>query len=380
MRKTTQIKHALRRDVILDQMLAEPPPVIPMSELFPHLGEATPAHTIKLEALTPADAPKNPLRPTTLDGMVGQETLKPLIRQLVNAAKATHQALDPILFVGSAGTGKTTLATVLAHELNTRIFILKAPTGIETLQALCETARDGDVVFIDEIHMIYSGDRRGITQAADPENYYSLLEDGILMLPTGPVQFPRVTWLGATTDVGLLPEPLTMRFAIQPRLAPYTEADLTKIANLSAQALGLALQEGVAAMFAKAARGTPRVVNSYLRSARMLTGTAPVTVTLARQVVEDLNGTTLDGLTASMQIVLRFLYEHCRRETKTGPVYTASVNSLATAAGHGRDTKAISLLVEPTLFQRGYLELRPSGRTLTTAGVDRAKELCRAAA
>lgn len=376
MRHKTQIRHAVRRDVLTERLLAADGTETTIGDLFPHLGESAPERpAIELEPILPADAPKNPLRPSTLDEMIGQERLKPLIRQLIAAATATGEPLDPVLLVGSGGTGKSTLALVIAHELDTRIFMLKAPLTTDVLMALRETARDRDVVFVDEIHMQVSGDRRGLTQAADPEAFYMLLEDGILSTPTGPLQFPRVTWIGATTDVGLLPEPLSMRFAIQPRLAPYTDDDLAQIARMSAGALGLTLVDHVDEMFAAASRGTPRIVNSYMKSARMLAGGRPIGARLARQVVEDLNGTTLDGLTPSMQAVLRFLYRHCRRETRQGVIYTASVNSLATAAGHSRDTKAISLLVEPYLLQRGYIEMRPSGRTLTPAGIERATRL-----
>jgi holliday junction DNA helicase RuvB len=317
----------------------------------------------------------SPLRPRRLCDVVGQDRLKPLLRRLVDSARRSGRPLDHLLLVGASGTGKTTLATVIASELGTRVFCLKAPLDQGTLLGLRDAARDRDAVFIDEIHMSVSGDRRGITQACDPEAFYQLLEDGVLATATGPLAFPKVTWIGATTDVGLLPEPLSNRFVLQPRLAPYSDADMAKIAQTNAKALGLICQQGVFECFAGASRGVPRQVNSYMRAARQLAGGRAVTVALAREVVQDLCSTTLDGLTESMQIVLRFLYRNCRRETRQGVLYSASVNTLATAAGHGRDTKAISLLVEPFLLQRGLLEVRPTGRTLTPAGVDRARQL-----
>ena len=316
----------------------------------------------------------NVLRPRRLADVIGQARLKPLLQRLIAAARQSGRPLDHLLFVGAAGTGKTTLATVIANEIGTRVFELKAPLDAATLTSLRESAHDLDVIFVDEIHMQVSGDRRGITQACDPESFYLLLEDGVLATPTGPVPFPRVTWIGATTDVGLLPQPLSDRFAIQPRLSPYSEADMTQISHANARALGAECDEEVFATFAKASRGVPRVVNNYMKAARQL-GSGIVTNSLAREVIEDLCSTTLDGLTESMQTVLRFLYLHCRRENKNGVFYSASVNTLATAAGHGRDTKAISLLVEPYLLQRGLLEVRPQGRTLTDSGVQRARQL-----
>jgi holliday junction DNA helicase RuvB len=317
----------------------------------------------------------NPLRPRRLADVIGQDKLKPLLARLIAAARTAGRPLDHLLLVGASGTGKTTLATVIAAEIGTRVFCLKAPLDQATLLGLRVAARDRDVVFVDEIHMQVSGDRRGITQACDPEAYFQLLEDGVLATPTGPLTFPAVTWIGATTDVGLLPEALSNRFVLQPRLAPYSDADMAQIAKANARALALSCQQGVFECFAGASRGVPRQVNSYMRAARQLSAGRAVTVALAREVVQDLCSTTLDGLTESMQIVLRFLYRNCRRETRQGVVYSASVNTLATAAGHGRDTKAISLLVEPVLIQRGYLIVTPRGRQLTDAGIQRAKAL-----
>lgn len=318
----------------------------------------------------------NPLRPRTLDEVVGQEKLKPLLRRLVDASLSSGRALDHMLFVGDAGTGKTTLSTVIANELRTRVFELKAPLDTAALMELREVIQPRDVVFVDEIHLQVSGDRRGITQACDPEAFYAVLEDGVLATTSGPLPFPKVTWIGATTDVGLLPVPLTDRFAIKPRLAAYAEAEMVTIAERNAQALGLVCDPGVCELLAGASRGVPREINNYMKSAGQLSQRQRVDVELAREVVEDLNSTTLDGLTDSMQMVLRFLYQHGRRVRGDGTVrYQASVNTLATACGHGRDTKAINLLVEPYLLRSGLLEVQPQGRTLTPAGVTRARQL-----
>jgi Holliday junction DNA helicase RuvB len=280
-----------------------------------------------------------------------------------------------MLFVGAAGTGKTTFATVIANEIGSRVFELEAPLDRVTLAELREVARDRDVIFIDEIHMQVSGDRRGITQACDPESFYRLLEDGVLATATGPLSFPAVTWIGATTDVGLLPQPMTDRFTIRPRLRPYTMADMAEIAVRSVKALGVRTEPGVCDLFAGASRCVPREINRYVETAHRLAGDGPVSLELAREVVEDLNGTTLDGLDETMQGSLRYLLLHGRRETRHGVVYSASEGALATACGHGRDTRAIRA-AEPYLIQRGLLTVHAGiGRILTPAGIERARQL-----
>ena len=358
-------------------MRKRPMAVLPPDHPLYHLTQRPPVKS-KLEPAD-MDRARNPLRPTTLDEMVGQELLKPLLRRLITNARTSKRPLDHMLLVGASGTGKSTTATVVAQQLGTRVFMLKAPLDMGTLEALRTSAQDGDVIFVDEIHQQVSGDRRGITQACDPESYYHLLEDGVLATSSGPQPFPHVTLIGATTDVGLLPEALSNRFPLQPRLAPYQEDEMVVLAQRNAQALRLRLEASVAGLFAKACRLNPRQLNSYMRSAGALGGQY-VSFETAREVVEDLAGTTLDGLTPSMQSVLRFLYCNCRRETKTAAMYSASVTTLATAAGHGRDTKAISLLVEPWLLQKGLLTVQHQGRTLTAAGIERAAELCEAPA
>jgi Holliday junction DNA helicase RuvB len=338
--------------------------------------EMTGDRTTSQIEITPAgkNHPVNLLRPQTLDQMIGQSKLKPLLRRLVDASKASGRPMDHLLLVGASGTGKTTVATVISNEIGHDVYLLKAPVALDVLEALRTSAKDGDVIFVDEIHMQVSGDRRGITQACDPEAFYMLLEDGVLATSHGQQAFPRVTWIGATTDVGLLPEAMTNRFPLQPRLAPYTIAEMTQIADYNAHALGLVLAQGVAATFGGASRCNPRQVNAYVRSARAL-ATGVITNELAREIVEDLCSTTLDGLTESMQTVLRFLLKNCRRVSKGEVVYSASVNTLATACGHGRDTKAIALLVEPELLRCGFLSITPQGRQLTNAGIERAKAL-----
>lgn len=332
--------------------------------------------------VTPSDVPRlkpldfngrsgNDLRPATFAGMVGQERLKVLLSRIVGIARTSGRTLDHMLLVGSAGTGKTTFAQVVAHELGRDVFMLKAPVAYDVFLELMEVAKPGDVVVIDEIHMQVSGDRRGITQAADPEIFYHVLEDRRLMTDTGMLEFPDVTFIGCTTDAGLLPQPFLDRFPIQPQLDPYTADEMCVLATRNAQALGLAIEQAGAVVFAHACRNVPRQINAYVKNARSLAATT-IDHALAVEIVVELNSTTLDGLTRDMQNMLKFLLRSKRRDAKGNETYKAGLNSIATACGKSRDSKAIALYVEPYLIERGFITITHGGRELTDKGIQRA--------
>lgn len=317
----------------------------------------------------------NVLRPLTLDEMIGQANLKPLLRRIVDVARANGEPMDHMLMVGASGTGKTTTAQIVAHELGVRVFQVKAPVSMETFEQLREIMQPREVLIIDEIHQQVSGDRRGATQACDPETFFHVMEDRRLATTHGIEPFPEITIIGATTDAGLLPEPFLNRFPLQPRLEPYTVEDMTKIVKANAEAMGLDLDDGVASILAGATRGVPRLANNFVRNAKVLAPGRFVKADIAREVVQVLNSTTLDGLTLDMQRMLTFLLKS-KRESRTGDVaYQASVNTIATALGKSRDTKAVALYVEPYLIERGYVAVTHGGRQLTPTGIQRAQEL-----
>lgn len=329
------------------------------------------------QPVTSDDRSQNPLRPSMLAEVIGQPRAKQMMRRVIDAAEARGDVLDHCLLIGAAGTGKTTFANVIANELGRRCFQVAAPVSFETLMGLREVMQDGDLLFVDEIHMQAVQERRGKEAMSSPEVFLQLLEDFVLATPEGMTPFPRITVIGATTDPGRLPDPFLDRFPLQPRLESYSVPELEQIAEFSARRLGMTLMIGVPQMFAEAARGTPRIVGNYVRNAAALVGPDRYVVPIiASQVLDDLNGVTQEGLTPEMQGTLRFLYTRCRRERGDGDVrYQASVNSIATAIGLSRDTKAVQLRVEPFLIQRGYLQVGSGGRMLTDTGVQRAKEL-----
>lgn len=338
-------------------------------------GETEPDNTPK--PISHGGRSKNRLRPEHFHELAGQTRAREMMEQIIASSRARDEPLDHILLIGPAGTGKTTFANVIANELDRDCYQTAAPVSLETLMELREVIKDGDIIFIDEIHMQAVQERRGKEAMSAPEVFLSLLEDFVLATPAGMIEFPTVTVIGATTDPGRLPDPFLDRFPLQPRLDMYTQPELRLIAERNARALGLTLMPGVADAFASAARGTPRIVNNYVRNAAALAGPDRYIVSeMAKQVLSRLNSTTRDGLTLEMQDMMTFLFERCRRETAKGDIaYQASISTIATAIGLSRDTKAVQLRVEPYLIRQGFLQVGHGGRALTPMGIRRATAL-----
>ncbi len=330
-------------------------------------------------ALTPVtteDRSGNELRPTTFNDIVGQERTKRLLRRMVSVCQQRGTPMDHVLLVGPSGTGKTTFAHVIAHELDKRVFQLEAPISHDTLIELATTMEVGDILFLDEIHQQAVGDRRGRQSSTQPEVLFSVMEDRTLPTGHGVMQFPHITIMGATTDEGALPDAFINRFPVRPALQRYAVEEMKVIAESNAQALGMYLEEDACELFATASRGVPREVNNFLRNSKMLSEFR-ITRELALEVVVELNGMTTDGLTRDMAAMLSFLYQKCRRvRAGDGAVtYQASVASIATGIGKSRDVKAIQLRVEPHLIMSGFVQVTGQGRMLTDAGILRALRL-----
>jgi Holliday junction DNA helicase RuvB len=329
--------------------------------------------TVQLTPLSFDERSANKLRPATFAEMVGQPTLKAMLRRIVDNCRRSGRPLDHMLMVGESGTGKTTTAQVVANELGRRCFMLKAPVDYPTFEAMTRDCQDGDVVIIDEVHLQQSGDRRGITQSADVETFFSSMEERRLITPTGVVPFPAVTFIGTTTDEGLLSLPFLNRFPLRPHLEPYSYADMAELAVANARQLDITISADAAAMFSRASRLNPRQLNTYARNAVAL-GHTHVGVAEAREVIVDLNGTDLDGLNPDMKNMLRCLLRS-PRVVRGETVYRAGVNTIATQIGKSRDSKSVALYTEPWLIREGYVEVTSSGRQLTAKGILRAQAL-----
>lgn len=330
--------------------------------------------------VTPArgGSSENELRPARLHDVIGQERTKKLLARAVDSCFERKRTLEHTLFLGPAGTGKTTLAMTLAAELGVDVYHLSAPVSFDVLLSLRTQMWDGDLLFIDEIHQQAIAERRGKSAATQPEVLYSIMEDRTIVTPTGVLPYPRVTVIGATTDPGMLPEPFLNRFTLRPVLERYTRADLARIVRANAKVLDVDLTDDAVTVFVNACRGVPRDCNNLVRTTTIAFPPGRVVDRQdARQVLRMI-GVTDDGLTPQMQQMLMFLRSRARRETRDGVRYQASVGTIATAIGLSRDAKAVALHVEPYLIERGYVQVGHSGRELTDAGVARAEVLLNA--
>ena len=318
----------------------------------------------------------NVLRPETLDEVIGQDRAKDLLAAAVRSSKARNEPLDHMLMVGPSGTGKTTLSHVIASEVNANVYELEAPVSMDTLLELRTTMKDGDILKIEEIHQQAVMERRGRSSATQPEVLYAVMEDRVIPTSEGILPFPKITLIGTTTDEGMLPDAFVNRFPLRPRLRPYTVQQLDSIAIANARDLNLRITYKAARTFSRASRGVPREVNNLVRNALVLTEPGELCDAERALAVLEANEVEPDGITADMRAMLVFLLTRARQVTADGEVkHQASVNTIATAIGKSRDSKAIALRVEPYLIENGYVQVTHGGRRLTDAGIDRATEL-----
>ncbi|WP_425410139.1 Holliday junction branch migration DNA helicase RuvB [Hyphococcus sp.] len=299
------------------------------------------------------------LRPKRLDDFVGQPGAKDNLRVFVQAAKARAEALDHVLFHGPPGLGKTTLAQIVANELEVNFRATSGPaiTKPGDLAALLTNLEAGDVLFIDEIHRL---------SPAVEEVLYPAMEDYALdlIIGEGPaarsvrIDLPRFTLIGATTRSGLLAKPLLDRFGIPVRLDFYSEKDLARIIVRGASLLSAEMSADGADEIARRARGTPRVAGRLLRRVRdvaTVEGAGCIDAKVADKALKrlEIDGLGLDPLDRRY---LRLIAEHFGG----GPV---GVETLAAALAEARD--AVEDVIEPFLLQQGLIQRTPRGRVLS---------------
>ena len=307
----------------------------------------------------PEDDLDRSLRPRRLEDFIGQEALKDQLAVSIAAAASRDEALDHVLLAGPPGLGKTSLAQIVAAELDVP-FVQTAGPALERkgdVAAFLTALEPRSVFFVDEIHRL---------PRALEETFYPAMEDRCLPITVGQgagarvvtIDLPAFTLIGATTRTGLLSTPLRDRFGIQHRLDHYDPRELARIVRRSARLLGVEIEDGGALAVASRSRGTPRVANRLLKRVRdfaEVRGAGVVSADIAAAAL-DLLEVDHVGLDRLDREILRTICE----KFGGGPV---GLSTLAASIGEEQDT--VEDVYEPYLLQRGLIERTPRGRAAT---------------
>jgi Holliday junction DNA helicase RuvB len=299
------------------------------------------------------------LRPNTLDEYVGQEEMKRNLRVFIEAARGRSEALDHVLFHGSPGLGKTSLAHIIANELEVDIKSTSGPVLEKSgdLAAILTSLKPKDVLFIDEIHRL---------NHVVEEILYPAMEDYELdiIIGQGPsartmkIPLPPFTLAGATTRTGLLTPPLRDRFGVVLRVDFYKPEDLQKIIVRSSSLLEIPIKEAGAFEIAKRARGTPRVANRLLRRVRdfaEVEADGVITQEVASRALDmlEVDDKGLDKMDRHIMLTIMEKFDG-------GPI---GLGSLSAAVSEEKDT--LEDVYEPFLIQKGFIKRTPQGRVAT---------------
>lgn len=299
------------------------------------------------------------LRPQNLDEYIGQEKAKDNLKIFIQAAKARGESLDHVLFYGPPGLGKTTLAGIIANEMNVNMKVTSGP-AIEKpgeVAAILNNLQEGDVLFVDEIHRL----NRQVEEVL-----YPAMEDYAIDIMIGKgasaksirLELPKFTLIGATTRAGLLSAPLRDRFGMINRLEFYSVDELKTIIIRSAKVLNVSIDDAGAAELAKRSRGTPRLANRLLKRVRDF-----AQVKYDGVITEEVANLALDlldvdkiGLDKGDRLILSTIIN----KFSGGPV---GLDTLAAAIGE--DTGTMEDVYEPYLIKNGLINRTPRGRVAT---------------
>ena len=304
---------------------------------------------------------ENHLRPQLLEDYIGQTKAKEMLKIYIEAAKARGEALDHLLFYGPPGLGKTTLAGIIANEMNVNMKITSGP-AIEKpgeMAAILNNLQEGDVLFVDEIHRL----NRQVEEVL-----YPAMEDYAIDIMIGKgtsarsirLDLPKFTLVGATTRAGMLTAPLRDRFGVVTRMEYYTVEELKMIILRSAKVLEVGIDENGAYAMARRSRGTPRLANRLLKRVRdfaQVKYNGYITEEVADYAL-DLLDVDKEGLDQTDRGILLAMIE----KFGGGPVGLETL-----AASIGEDPGTIEDVYEPYLLKNGFIQRTPRGRVVTDA-------------
>lgn len=299
------------------------------------------------------------LRPQQWDEYIGQERLKKNLKILIGAAQKRGEALEHVLLSGPAGLGKTSMAYLIAREMNTNIRVTSGPAieRVGDLASILTNLLPHDILFIDEAHRL----NKLIEEVLYPAMESRTLD---IVIGKGPsartlqIELPPFTLIAATTRAGLLSSPLRSRFGGTFRLEFYSAEEIGKILNRSSKILGVSIKEEAVKRLAGSSRFTPRVANRLLKRARdfaQVKGENCITDEVARRALELLE---IDN--SGLEPTDRRLLETIIKKFSGGPV---GLSALAAASAEEEDT--IEEVYEPYLLQLGFIERTPRGRVAT---------------
>ncbi len=299
------------------------------------------------------------LRPKSWEEYIGQEKVKENLKVMIEASKIRKETLDHLLFYGPPGVGKTTLAYLLAKELNTQIKIVSAPAieKVGDLAALLTNLKEGEILFIDECHRLSKTIEEYLYPAMEEYKLHLILGKGP-MAKTISLDLAKFTLIGATTRPALLSSPLRSRFGAIFQLDYYSPEDIVKILERSSKVLNIKAENSALKLIAKRSRFTPRIANRLLKRIRDLAqvkGINKITKDIALEALEMLQIDEL-GLEPLDREILKVIIE----KFKGGPV---GLNTLSAATSQEEDT--ILEVIEPYLLKLGLVQRTPRGRVAT---------------